>query len=71
MRASQKELVQDEFSRGVHVCDKFLGRPGQVNWAELFKQDNFFQEFKNYLQIEVVANDEQQFRAWEGWVHSR
>lgn len=63
--------MQDEFERGVAICDRFLNRAGQVNWAELFQQDDFFQQFKNYLQIEVVATDELQFRAWEGWVHSR
>ena len=63
--------VQDEFMRGVTICDDFLSRSGKVSWARLFEEDSFFQQFKNYLQIEVVAADEQQFRAWEGWVHSR
>ena len=63
--------VQDEFMRGVNICDDFLSRSGKVSWARLFEEDSFFQQFKNYLQIEVVAADEQQFRAWEGWVHSR
>ncbi len=63
--------VQDEFMRGVTICDDFLSRSGKVGWARLFEEDSFFQQFKNYLQIEVVAADEQQFRAWEGWVHSR
>lgn len=65
------QLVQDEFMRGVTICDDFLSQSGKVSWARLFEEDNFFQQFKNYLQIEVVAADEQQFRAWEGWVHSR
>ena len=57
--------------RGVTICDDFLSCSGKVSWARLFEEDSFFKQFKNYLQIEVVAADEQQFRAWEGWVYSR
>ena len=63
--------LQDEFTRGVNICDEFLSRGSKVSWSRLFQEDNFFHHFKNYLQIEVVAANEQQFRAWEGWVHSR
>lgn len=68
---STLKIMMDEFMRGVNICDDFLSRSGKVSWARLFEEDSFFQQFKNYLQIEVVAADEQQFRAWEGWVHSR
>ena len=63
--------MQDEFMRGVAICDDFLSQPGKVSWARLFEEETFFRHYKNYLQIEVIAADEQQFRAWEGWVHSR
>ncbi|KAL3152581.1 hypothetical protein ABBQ32_001602 [Trebouxia sp. C0010 RCD-2024] len=68
---STLRIMMDEFTRGVNICDEFLSCGSQVSWSRLFQEDSFFQHFKNYLQIEVVAANEQQFRAWEGWVHSR
>jgi len=40
-------------------------------WADLLAPVDFFGGYKNYLAIEVGASSEEDFRAWDGWVHSR
>ena len=63
---------QEEFAHGEKVCTGILGAPGRpTGWARLFEPDAFFGRFKNYLQIEVLAPSEEDFRVWDGWVHSR
>ena len=31
----------------------------------------FFESYKNYLQVDVIAADGDDLRAWKGWVESR
>lgn len=40
-------------------------------WADLLMPVDFFAAYRNYLAIEVGAGSEADFRAWDGWVHSR
>jgi len=61
-------------SSGNTVCEEIL-KPGsqgqQVDWGQLLSVFNFFDSFKHYLQVEVVATSKDDFELWEGWVHSR
>ncbi|KAK9817001.1 hypothetical protein WJX72_008108 [[Myrmecia] bisecta] len=70
--ASTLEVMQEEFARGERICSEILASPSdQVDWAKLLEPDNFFDKYKNYLQVEVVAPNEEDFITWEGWVQSR
>lgn len=40
-------------------------------WKALFEQYSFFESYKNYLQVDVVAADADDLRSWKGWVESR
>ena len=40
-------------------------------WSALFEPYLFFESYKNYLQVDVVAADPDDLRAWKGWVESR
>jgi poly(A) polymerase len=40
-------------------------------WGKLLEPVQFFQGFKHFLQIEVIASSKEDFEIWEGWVHSR
>ena len=31
----------------------------------------FFKSYKNYLQVDIVAADADDLRAWKGWVESQ
>ena len=41
------------------------------NWSALCEPFNFFEAYKNYLQVDIIAEDDQDLRLWKGWVESR
>lgn len=41
------------------------------HWSSLFEQYMFFEAYKNYLQVDIVAGDAEDLLAWKGWVESR
>lgn len=43
----------------------------KAQWSALFEPYNFFESYKNYLQVDMVAADGDDLRAWRGWVESR
>ncbi|KAK9851867.1 hypothetical protein WJX84_010419, partial [Apatococcus fuscideae] len=66
----------EELDRGSGLVDRLNLFPGQdkgppASWPELWEPATFFHEYRNYLQIDVSANNEEDFSAWEGWVQSR
>lgn len=42
-----------------------------ADWSKLFELNQFFDTYKNYLQIDVTAADDDDLRKWKGWVESR
>lgn len=40
-------------------------------WSALFEPYIFFEAYKNYLQVDIVAADDDDLLAWKGWVESR
>jgi len=40
-------------------------------WSALFEPYHFFESYKNYLQVDIVAADSDDLRVWKGWVESR
>lgn len=43
----------------------------KAQWSALFEPYMFFESYKNYLQVDIVAADGDDLRAWKGWVESR
>lgn len=43
----------------------------KAQWSSLFEPYLFFESYKNYLQIDIVAAGVDDLRAWKGWVESR
>lgn len=37
----------------------------------MFEQYPFFESYKNYLQVDIVAADADDLLVWRGWVESR
>lgn len=40
----------------------------KASWSALFEPYMFFENYKNYLQIDIIAVDVDDLRAWKGWV---
>ena len=52
----------------------FLKQDIEMNrsqWNTLFEPYQFFDAYKNYLQVDILAVDEDDLRNWKGWVESR
>lgn len=67
-------VMAEEFKRGDEVCGLVLahGSGGALtDWSKLLEPLPFFEGFKHFLQVEVVAANQEDFDVWEGWVHSR
>lgn len=43
----------------------------KAQWGALFEPYLFFESYKNYLQVDIVAVDMDDLRSWKGWVESR
>lgn len=43
----------------------------KANWSALFEPFQFFEAYKNYLQVDIIAEDGEDLRLWKGWVESR
>lgn len=43
----------------------------KAQWIALFEPYMFFESYKNYLQVDIVAADADDLRSWKGWVESR
>jgi poly(A) polymerase len=44
---------------------------GEKKWPHLWEPVPFFSMYKHYLQVTIVALNADDFKKWEGWVHSR
>ncbi|KHG16445.1 Poly (A) polymerase [Gossypium arboreum] len=51
----------------------FLGamEANKADWDALFEAYAFFEAYKNYLQIDISAENDDDLRNWKGWVESR
>ncbi|XP_048436237.1 nuclear poly(A) polymerase 4-like [Pyrus x bretschneideri] len=54
--------------RGVYSNEIELNK---AQWSALFEPYLFFEAYKNYLQVDIVAADVDDLLMWEGWVESR
>lgn len=43
----------------------------KAEWDTLFEPYPFFEAYKNYLQIDISAENADDLRNWKGWVESR
>lgn len=42
-----------------------------AGWMTLFEPFPFFEAYKNYLQIDIAAENDDDLRKWKGWIESR
>ncbi|KAI3857808.1 hypothetical protein MKX03_033936 [Papaver bracteatum] len=67
--SSTLRIMTDEFQRGHEICEAM--ELNKADWNNLFEQYPFFDAYKNYLQIEISAENDDDLRNWKGWVESR
>ncbi|KAJ6813637.1 nuclear poly(A) polymerase 4-like [Iris pallida] len=66
---STLRVMMEQFQNGNGICEEI--DLNKTNWSALFEPYHFFEEYKNYLQVDIVAADVDDLRIWKGWVESR
>jgi poly(A) polymerase len=66
---STLRVMMEQFQYGNKICGDI--ELNKVCWSALFEPYIFFEGYKNFLQIDIVAADVDDLRAWKGWVESR
>ncbi|XP_024030359.1 nuclear poly(A) polymerase 1 isoform X2 [Morus notabilis] len=67
--ASTLRIMSEEFQRGREICEAM--ETDKADWDTLFEPYPFFEAYKNYLQIDISAENDDDLRKWKGWVESR
>ncbi|KAJ0090290.1 hypothetical protein Patl1_12964 [Pistacia atlantica] len=66
---STLRVMMEQFQFGYKICEDIEFNKAQ--WSALFEPYLFFEAYKNYLQVDIVAVDADDLLAWKGWVESR
>ncbi|PQQ05856.1 nuclear poly(A) polymerase 4-like isoform X2 [Prunus yedoensis var. nudiflora] len=66
---STLRVMVEQFQFSNNICEKV--ELFEAEWCALFEPYLFLESYKNYLQVDIVAADVDDLRAWKGWVESR
>ncbi|KAL5200505.1 hypothetical protein ABZP36_021708 [Zizania latifolia] len=66
---STLRVMMEQFQFGNKICQEI--DMNKANWSALFEPFQFFEAYKNYLQVDIIAEDDEDLRLWKGWVESR
>ncbi|KAJ7958840.1 nuclear poly(a) polymerase [Quillaja saponaria] len=66
---STLRVMMEQFHFGNNICEEI--ELNKVQWSALFEPYLFFEVYKNYLQVDIISADADDFLAWRGWVESR
>ncbi|KAM0944699.1 putative polynucleotide adenylyltransferase [Dioscorea sansibarensis] len=66
---STLRVIMEQFEKGNKICEEIETNGAQ--WSALFEPYIFFESYKNYLQVDIRAEDDEDLRLWKGWVESR
>ncbi|XP_042471442.1 nuclear poly(A) polymerase 1-like [Zingiber officinale] len=67
--SSTLHVMMEEFQRGDQISKAM--EAGKADWDRLFEPYTFFEAYKNYLEIDITAENDSDLRNWKGWVESR
>ncbi|KAJ4959103.1 hypothetical protein NE237_026214 [Protea cynaroides] len=67
--SSTLRVMMEQFQFGNKICEEI--ELNKAQWGALFEPYLFFESYKNYLQVDIVAADADDLRSWKGWVESR
>lgn len=66
---STLRVMMEQFQNGNKICEEI--ELNKAQWGTLFEPYLFFEAYKNYLQVDIIAADVDDLRNWKGWVESR
>ncbi|XXG48170.1 hypothetical protein AAC387_Pa02g2686 [Persea americana] len=62
-------IMMEQFQFGRVICEEI--ELNRAQWSSLFEPYLFFESYKNFLQLDLIAEDVGDLHAWKGWVQSR
>ncbi|GLT25506.1 hypothetical protein SLA2020_006280 [Shorea laevis] len=66
---STLRVMMEQFKCGNRTCQEI--ELNKAQWRALFEPYLFFEAYKNYLQVYIVASDADDLLIWKGWVELR
>ncbi|XP_076910328.1 nuclear poly(A) polymerase 4-like isoform X1 [Bidens hawaiensis] len=66
---STLRVMTEQFQFGNRICEAI--ELNRAKWSALFQPYMFFEGYRNYLQVDIVAANTDDLRSWKGWVESR
>ncbi|PKU80032.1 poly(A) polymerase [Dendrobium catenatum] len=66
---STLRVMNEQFQFGNKICEEI--DQNKASWSALFEPYQFFDSYKNFLKVSIVANDADDLRILKGWVESR
>ena len=67
----QLRRLREEFVKAEQILSDILEGDGSREWNDLFVGSDFFREHMHYIKIDIIADNENSFRAWFGLCESR
>nr|GLL38047.1 nuclear poly(A) polymerase 2-like isoform X1 [Ipomoea trifida] len=67
--ASTLAVLMSQFQFGSKICEGIELNDAQ--WDALFEPYRFFEAFKSFLQVDIVAADDNDLLGWKEWVESK
>ncbi|XP_042052464.1 nuclear poly(A) polymerase 4-like isoform X2 [Salvia splendens] len=67
--SSTRRVMAEQFQFAKKICEDI--ELNKLRWNALFEPYLFFESYKNYLQVDIIASDLDDLRSWRGWVESR
>ncbi|GAB4837163.1 Nuclear poly(A) polymerase 4 [Ancistrocladus abbreviatus] len=66
---STLRVMMEQFEHANKICQEI--ELNKAQWSALFEPYLFFESYKNYLQVDIIAAEGDDLLAWKGWVGSR
>ncbi|KAL9251427.1 Nuclear poly(A) polymerase 4-like protein [Drosera capensis] len=66
---STLRVMMEQFEHGNAIFQNI--ELNKAMWSALFEPYLFFEAYKNYLQVGIIAADTEDLLSWKGWVESR
>ncbi|KAL6629658.1 hypothetical protein ACP70R_029423 [Stipagrostis hirtigluma subsp. patula] len=66
---STLRVIMEQFQFGNKMCQEI--ELNKASWTALFQPFHFFEAYRKFLVVDIVAEDDDDLRLWKGWVESR
>ena len=66
---TNKLIIREEMTLALKVSNEIL--EGQAQWSELFEEADFFQQYKQFLEIQILGRFKKEFLEWHGFIESK